>query len=103
MNREFAGRLRTRLALERWVEAGGTPGWRPDGELWGDVTLAPERPLEGAEAERFRTRLKVRLRPADVDATCRVTLDGRIYAVLAARRDPSVSDRMELLVEEQAA
>lgn len=103
MNQEFAGRLRTRLGLERWVEAGGAAGWRDEGELWADVTLAPERTLEGAEAERFRNRLKVRLRTADVDPTCRVRVDGRLYAVLAARRDPRTPDRMELLVEEQAA
>lgn len=99
MEREFAGRLRTRLMVERWAES----GWVDGGELWGDVALASERPLDDAEAERFRGRLKVRTRPADVDATCRVKLDGRAYAVLAARRDPQTPDRMELLVEERAA
>lgn len=103
MDGEFAGRLRTRLTLERWAETAGVGGWAAGGELWGDVALASERPLDDAEAERFRGRLKVRTRPADVDTTCRLRLDGRSYAVLAARRDPRTPDRMELLLEERAA
>lgn len=101
MAEEFAGRLRTRLGLERWADAGSGPGWQAAGELWAEVAPASDRIREDGGAEQYRGRLRVRLRPADVDESCRLLWEGRAYAVLATRRDPATPDRMELLIEER--
>ena len=102
MHEEFAGRLRSRLGLERWVED-DAPGWRADGELWAELAPATDRLKADGGTENYRGRLRVRLRPAAVDESCRLIWQGRPYQVLATRQDPATPDRMELLIEERAA
>lgn len=101
MGEEYAGRLRRRLAVERWAddEAGGA--WTDAGMIWGEVSALASRVAGDGGAERLRGRMRVRARDAGVDASCRLWIDGRSYAVLSARSE--APGRQELLIEERGS
>ncbi len=109
MTMGLAGRLRTRLAVERFSlfgaeGAGGFEGgWTPAGALWAEMAEASEHATtEGAQALR-RARWKVTARTGEVDRSCRLRWGARAFAVLSVTHDPALPDRMRLLVEEVTA
>jgi head-tail adaptor len=105
----LAGRLRTRLGVERFTMfgadgAGGFEGgWTPAGSLWAEMVGAgDDARVEGDQRVR-RARWTVTARDGDIDPTCRLRWGTRAFAVLGVRHDPGTPDRMKLLVEEVAA
>ena len=105
----LAGRLRTRLGVERFTSvnadgAGGfEDGWVPSGYIWAEMVDAGEDAVSEAGATVRRGRWKVLARDGAVDLTCRLRWGARAFAVLSVARDPALPDRMRLLVEEVAA
>ena len=104
----LAGRLRTRLRIERFDPqatdgAGGFTGnWTQAGAIWAEMAEAGEMAAtEGGQRAR-RTRFKVTSRAADFDLAYRLRLGERAFTVLSVTRDPMTPDRMRLLVEEIA-
>ncbi len=106
----FAGRLRTRLGVERFVAlsagdgAGGFDGgWHPSGSIWVEMTEAgDDARVEGDQRVRH-SRWKVLAREGAIDLTCRLRWGACAFAVLSVTRDPATPDRLRLLVEEVVA
>ncbi len=105
----LAGRLRTRLGVERFTASGAdgaggfAGGWTPAGSLWAEMVDAGEDVVSDGEARVRRARWTVTARAGEIDATCRLRWGARAFAVLGVRHDPGTPDRMRLLVEEVAA
>lgn len=103
----LAGRLRTRLGVERFSGAadgagGFDGGWQPNGSLWAELSEAGEDARIEGEARVRRARWKVLAREGAIDLTCRLRWGTRAFAVLSLTRDPATPDRLRLLVEEVA-
>ena len=104
----FAGRLRTRLGVERFFGVGDgiggyEGGWTSAGQVWAELSEAGEEARIEGERRVRRARWKVLARAGEIDLTCRLRWGVRAFAVLSIVRDPATPDRMRLLVEEVAA
>lgn len=105
MDTGFAGRLRFRLGVERFVGgedgAGGFVGaWTPGLPVWADMNPAGDHLLVEADGRASRPRFHVELRAGDLDRMCRLRFGARAFAVLSVTKDPHTPDRMGVLVEE---
>lgn len=106
MAAEFAGRLKTRLVLEKWSgegnQAGGfTVSWEPVAVIWAEMARAAQSSSSEADARVAKLRYRATIRARSLDLSNRVLWGDKVLSILSVNEDPAAPHRMELLLEER--
>lgn len=102
----LAGRMRARVAIERWVGAadglGGViaPAWRAERRVWAELTAQSARIVDEADATALKARFRATMRPCPLDRGQRLRWGARAFGVLGVERDPATPDRITATLEE---
>lgn len=106
MKDEFAGRLKTRLSLERWTGESDQAGsfqvrWTPVATIWAEMVRATQSSSTEADSRVAKLKYRATIRAREIDLSNRIVWRSKVLSILSVNEDPSAPHKMELLLEER--